>query len=68
MSQIAQQVAATERSMSLEAQGTYLDPDVVDEQVQALIDTRKLWKHQQILFATLSAMAGSGMLEKSAQK
>lgn len=46
MSQIAQQVAATERSMSLEAQGTYLDPDVVDEQVQALIDTRKLWKHQ----------------------
>lgn len=36
--------AATARSMILEAQGADLDPDVLDEQLQALIDTRRLWK------------------------
>ncbi len=41
---ISEEVHATGRSMDLEAQGTVLDPDMVAEQWQALIDTRQLWK------------------------
>ncbi|MDA8118318.1 MAG: mobile mystery protein A [Actinomycetota bacterium] len=44
---VAQQIAATARSMSLEAQDTDIHPDVVEEEVQALIDTRKLWKQSK---------------------
>jgi predicted DNA-binding mobile mystery protein A len=44
---IAHEVQATGRAMDLEAQGTALDPDTISEQVQALIDTRQLWKQDR---------------------
>ena len=41
---LARHADAVQRTMELEGQAVELDPDVIEYEVQALIDTRRLWK------------------------
>lgn len=41
---ISEVLASVERTMELEGQNANVEPDVIEYEVQALIDTRRLWK------------------------